>query len=305
MTKSSPWKVLLVAHGTVEKLEDLPDFLLEIRRGRPASEELVAEVERRYRLVGGSPLLEGTRRQAAALGARLGLEARVAMRLWRPRVAEVLSDLNSEHRVCLVPMAPFSVPVYESAARAELTDAGLGVELCCVEPWGQQPAVIEAWARGILEALPVDREGCEVILSAHSLPQRVIDSGDPYADQFERAARMVAQRLPVVARTAYQSQGAAAGAWLGPSLEEQMRSAQARGVRHLVVAPIGFLTEHIETLYDLDIEARDLAQELGLRWTRVPTLEASSGLIEGLATAVQVATEVDRGASLRHLRDRD
>lgn len=287
MSTPHPWTLLIVAHGTVESDDDLPAFLSEIRRGRPAPPELLVELRERYRAVGGSPLLEQTQAQARALGRKLGLEARVAMRLWTPRVETVLADLTARDRVCLVPMAPFSVAVYEQAARTSLAKLVDPPVLQSIAPFGARPELVSAWVSVTQEALPSALAQTEVLLTAHSLPQFVIDSGDAYAREFEQAAGAVAQRLPVRSEFAYQSQGAVAGAWLGPSLADKMREAASRGIKQLVVSPIGFLTEHIETLYDLDIEAAGLARELGLRLIRAPALQESPGLIAALAAAVR------------------
>ncbi len=287
MAASPSPTIVLVAHGTVEDERDLPAFLSEIRRGRPTPPELLAEMRHRYRAVGGSPLLEETKKQAAALGAALGLPTRVAMRLWNPRIPQVLGDLGPTDHVCLVPMAPFSVQVYEDAARRSLAERGDIPELVTIAPFGSRPELISAWTETILAQLPADHSATEVILTAHSLPQQVIDAGDPYASQFEAAARQVAAGLPVPTSLAYQSQGALAGRWLGPALEEKIRDAAERGLSCLVVAPIGFLTEHIETLYDLDIEARAFTERLGLTLVRVPALGAHPGLIAALRGAVE------------------
>ncbi len=277
----------MVAHGTVENLADLPQFLLKIRRGRPAPPELIHEMEERYRAVGGSPHLEETKLQAAELQNALGIEARAAMRLWNPTVAEVTADLSEDDRVILVPLAPYSVTVYERAARAELEERPAPPQLRAVSPWGQLDELIEAQTRLVREALAdSERSTTQVILTAHSLPQAVIDAGDQYAQEFERAARRVAEGLDCEATIAYQSQGASGGAWLGPTLLEAMTSAKQQGKKRVVVAPMGFLSEHIETLYDLDIEAKGQARDLGVDFVRVPTLRTDAGLIRALCRAV-------------------
>lgn len=284
--------IVLVAHGTVRNLDDLPAFLLRIRRGRPASAELISEMRARYEAVGGSPHLEETMDQARALEACTGLETRTAMRLWHPTVAEVTADLAGDDEVILVPLAPYSVDVYEQAARAELAPRSDAPRLLCVGPWGHGEALIRAQTETILEMVPEGTsDHTEVILTAHSLPQVVIDAGDQYAAQFESAARrvsegLVAARRDVTATVAYQSQGASGGAWLGPTLHEAMIDARERGKKDVLVAPIGFLSEHIETLYDLDIEALAQAQELGLGFSRVSTLRTHPGLVQTLGAAV-------------------
>lgn len=279
--------IVLVAHGTVGNLDDLPAFLLRIRRGRPAPPELISEMRARYEAVGGSPHLEETIAQARALAEVTGIETRTAMRLWDPTVAEVTADLGSKDEVILVPLAPYSVAVYEQAARAELALRAGAPKLRCIGPWGQGEELIRAQVETIRQVLaPGTLEQTEVILTAHSLPQAVIDAGDRYAVEFESAAKKVADRLSCSTTIAYQSQGAGGGAWLGPTLKEAMTRARAQGKSGVLVAPIGFLSEHIETLYDLDIEARAQARELGIDFARVSTLRTHPGLVGTLGRAV-------------------
>jgi ferrochelatase len=247
-------------------------------------------VRRRYELVGGSPLLRETQRQADALSAALGLPARIAMRLWRPSVPEALADVPPSTQVCLVPVAPFSIPVYEAAARRSLGEAESARRLVAVAPFGTHPALVAAWAEGVRAAL-VGAERPRVVLTAHSLPRAVVDAGDAYVRLFEQAAAAVMERLELSCVVAYQSQGASGGEWLGPTLDEELRRAAADGCASVVVAPIGFLTEHVETLYDLDIEAQARAAELGLELRRTPALGAHPGLITGLADAARAVVE--------------
>lgn len=287
---------VLVAHGTIDSLDELPEFLLEIRRGRPVSSVLVDEMRHRYEQIGQSPLLHHTLRQAEALCELTGRECRVAMRLWKPRFSSVVSDLGPDDHVVVIPIAPFSVEVYADAAKLELTKLPPEnrPQLRAVEPWGAHPRLIDAYVEGILGAvnkhfstdLPPKTE---LILTAHSLPLRVISAGDRYAELFVQTAQLVTERLRLPASFCYQSQGADGGDWLGPTLLETMLSCAKRGVQNVVVAPIGFLAEHVETLYDLDIEASAQAKQMGLQLVRVPTLGSSAGLIEALSDVAQNA----------------
>jgi len=299
--------ILVVAHGTVEHEDDIPAFLDEIRMGRAAPDELVEDLKNRYRIVGGSPLLKDTRALAERIQEELKLEARVAMRLWEPRVRDVVKDLGPDDLVVLVPIAPFSVAVYEDAARKELTQLASPPRLKCIEPWGEVPALIEAHAEQILEALKeTPAETTHLILSAHSLPQFIVDRGDRYSHEFERCAALVGEKVmqsrnqlglkaPSI-HVAYQSQGASGGAWLGPDLSETFENVKTLNGTHVVVAPIGFLSEHIETLYDLDIESKQQVQALGMHLIRVPTLGCHSGLVRTLSHAVR--TLLDEGATV-------
>jgi len=290
------WINVLFAHGTISALEELPQFLTEVRRGKPPSAELLAEMHARYERIGHSPLLEHTRQQARDLEQRSGRETRVAMRLWHPKLAEVVSDLTSLDKICLIPMAPFSVEVYRAAAEQQLAQlpAARRPQLRAVAPWGAHPRLIDAYVAGIVETInesvPVEqRAQVPVILTAHSLPSAVIRGGDQYQQQFLATAALVAARLPQPVTTCFQSQGADGGEWLGPGLSEGLKDCATRGAGPVVVAPIGFFAEHVETLYDLDVEARAQAQALGLRLLRVPTVHGDPGLLDALCDAAEQA----------------
>lgn len=294
--------VVLVAHGTVSSLDELPEFVTEVRRGRPPPPELITELRHRYSQIGGSPLLTHTQDLAAKVAARAGCEVRVAMRFGRPKLHEVVPDLAAGDRIVLVPLAPYSVKVYEAAARAELALHNPAVELAVVPDWGDHPALQAAWV-ALIRSTVAERFGGVVppdtalLLTAHSLPQAVIDHGDPYAIQFEASARALgaALDLPFAGLSvAYQSQGAMAGAWLGPSLSEVLGQLKSAGMKQVCLVPSGFLADHVETLYDLDVEARGQAESLGLGLVRVPALNASEGLAE--AIAVLVGDEFERSA---------
>jgi ferrochelatase len=288
--------VLLVAHGTVKSLDELPEFLKSVRRGRPAPAALVDEMRRRYEAIGGSPLLEATRAQAAALGRVLDGPVLVAMRLWQPPVEHALhaaAELGLR-RVVILPMAPFSVHVYWQAAlsskKAIMAELGpRDLELLSVDPWGLEPELITAHVELIERALATAHPESVVLLTAHSLPLRVIEAGDPYADQVARTAAAVEKRLGRRCELVYQSQGDEGGPWLGPDLPATLERIARSGAPGVVVAPIGFLAEHVETLYDLDIEAVRLAREHGLALSRVPALGSHPGLIRTLARVVERA----------------
>jgi ferrochelatase len=288
--------VLLTCHGTVDRTEDIPAFLSNIRQGRPTPEAVIAEVTHRFERIGGSPLMRITAAQAEALARRIGVPVRVAGRLWGPYAAEAIADLVREGASTLVslPMAPQSVDVYHASVR-EAAAAHPGLALRCAPSWGLEPRLIDAFVETVDEALArfpeAERAGVSVILSAHSLPQRVIDAGDPYERQFRAMAAAVEARIiprgnPV--RVAFQSQGMGGGAWLGPDLPATFADLAASGARAVVVAAIGFLTDHVETLYDLDIEAPQLAARAGIaRFERAPALNARPSLVAALEAVVR------------------
>jgi ferrochelatase len=291
-------EVLVTAHGTVDSLDELPAFLQVIRRGRPAPPDVVNEVRRRYEAIGGrSPLLEITHAQAAALSDAVGIPARVAMRLWSPRIEEVVRDMASEgvERIVSVPIAPYSTHVYDAAVEAAVKSCAASVSVVSIGAWNREPALLDAFATCAADAwraLPANARGA-LVWSAHSLPVKAIESGDPYARLVEETARGSWERLAsqhgveTPFRLAFQSQGMTNDAWLGPDLATTLATLEAEGITHAIVAPIGFLADHVEILYDLDIEARTLAAQRGIALSRTRTLNADPMLVTALTGAVR------------------
>ncbi len=264
--------VLVSCHGTVSRTDEIPAFLNNIRRGRPTPPELVAEVTHRFEVIGGSPLMTITEAQARALEARIGIPVVVSARLWHPYPNEVLPALVEKgvRTVVSLPLAPQSVEVYHGSIReAAANHPELSVRY--VPTWGLEPALIDAFVETIDAALAAlaeeERKTIPIVLSAHSLPRRVIAMGDKYEEQFREMAGAVVGRLEArgfSTRIAFQSQGASAEPWLGPDLAETFTDLAKAGASTALVAPIGFLAEHVETLYDLDIEAPTIAKKAGL-----------------------------------------
>jgi ferrochelatase len=316
---SSGDAILLIAHGTVEELDDLPEFLKNIRRGHDAPPELLAEVRRRYEAIGGrSPLNAINRELAERLEERIAMPVRIANRLFRPYPKEVLADLVDAgvDRIIVVPLAQHSAHVYGEAVREAARDAGLDLEIQTAPNWGRTPELIEAYARSIVATLreipPGERDRTSLLLTAHSLPVSVIEAGDPYEDELRASAEDVAARVRELAPgsfvdhvIAFQSQGMSTGpggrpmAWLGPDLRSRFEVLAARGRKEVVVAPIGFLADHVEILYDLDIEARTWADELGITLRRAPSLNATDDLVDALAVVVRSVSLSSPASGLR------
>jgi protoporphyrin/coproporphyrin ferrochelatase len=290
--------LLLVAHGTVENLDDLDSFVKNVRRGRPPPPGLIAELRRRYEAIGGaSPLNAINEELGRKLEARLGLRVAWANRLWRPYVRDRLIALADcgVRRVLLIPLAQHSAAVYEADARAPAAEAG--VELVCSSNWGQNAKLCEAFASRIVAALarsPVP-EQTTIVMTAHSLPKFVILGGDPYEREVGAAIRAITaavqSRVARVVRVAVAFQGQALSGpgpdgrppeWLGPDLREAFADVARHNDRHVIVAPVGFLADHVEILYDLDIEACRWAADVGLTFDRVPSLNASDDFVDVL-----------------------
>lgn len=288
--------VLLPTHGTVDALDDLPAFVTNIRRGHAPPPELIAELRRRYEAIGGrSPLNDTTRALAEKLEARLGVPVRMAARLWKPTIREALESLSAE-RVVVLPLAQHSCKVYVEATEKAAKELTKSPEIVGTGDWGQTPALLDAFARRVRETAqtltPEQRADSVLVLSAHSLPKAIVDAGDAYEREARGAAEKVAARVADVlpdARVAFQSQGMSQGPggkpmpWLGPDLAETLDAIAKSGKKRVVFAPIGFLADHVEILYDLDIEARAWAKDRGLDYERVPSLNADDDFVEVLA----------------------
>jgi len=283
--------VLLMAHGTPSSIEQMPEYLQLVRGGRPPSMELIEEMRHNYLAIGGrSPLTDITLAQAAALRNRLGPNVPVAvgMRNWKPFIRDALLELGSAgaERVIGVPMAPqfstLSVQKYIDAATSTLP---AGVELEAVQSFHAHPTLIEAFAERVRAAEPRPDE--LVIFTAHSLPVRVIEAGDHYADEVHTTARLVAERAGVTRyRQAFQSAGRTPEPWIGPEIEKVIDDESGNGCRKFLVVPIGFVCDHTEVLFDIDIQAARTAREFATSFRRTESLNTSPtfiSLLEELA----------------------
>jgi protoporphyrin/coproporphyrin ferrochelatase len=284
--------VLLAAHGTPDSLDEMPEYLRLVRGGRVPSAELVAEMRHNYASIGGrSPLTDITNAQAAALRAVLGdVPVYVGMRNWRPFIADALEEARRAgvDEIAIVPMAPqyssLSVAKYRQAVEAGLPE-GMGLRF--VESWHADPALLDAFAERVREALaqgPVDA----VVFTAHSLPRSAIDNGDPYAEQVKQTAAGVAARAGLDAHElAWQSAGRTPEPWLGPSLDEQVAALAQAGRARVLVAPIGFVCDHTEILFDVDVQAQGVARTHGIALRRTESLNTSPAFIRALAGVVR------------------
>jgi len=285
--------VLLLAHGTPDRLDEMPEYLRLVRGGREPSPELVEEMRRHYAAIGGrSPLTDVTRAQAAALQRELGggTTVLVGMRNWKPFIADALRDAAAEGltELVAVPLAPqystLSVGKYEEATE-RARPAGLAVRF--VESWHDHPGLLDAFAEKLRAAGPAGGE--EVVFTAHSVPEKVVREGDPYAEQVAATAAGVAARAGLARyRCAYQSAGRTPEPWLGPSLETTLAEVVGEGARRVLVAPIGFVCDHTEILFDIDVEARGFARSRGLALRRTESLNTSPTFIRALADLVRV-----------------
>jgi ferrochelatase len=303
--------VLLLAHGTPETVEQIPEYLRNVVSGRPLPQQVIEEIQHRYSLIGKSPLTQITLEQARLVEAEFAAAGRpltvyVGMRNWRPYIPDVVRQMRADGVeeaavICLAPQnSRTSVGLYRRAVQAE---AG-SVRIDFTDGWAQHPLLIEAFAERLRPALarltaeighPVP-----VLFTAHSVPSRTVQSpeanegqprlwpgegADPYAQEAKQTATLVAARVPEVKSWyfAFQSQGASGGPWIGPTVEQTLDSIAAAGEKAVLLQPIGFLCDHVEILYDVDIAFRDYAATLGIRLERPESLNGSVTLARAVA----------------------
>lgn len=293
------YAVLLVAYGSPNSLEEVEPYLLDVRNGRRTPPGLVAELRRRYAAIGGrSPLLARTTEQADAVGATLQgrVPLYVGMRHWHPYIAEVMDRIRSDghRRVVAVPMAPHFSRMSVGAYQRKLEAARDGLEVVTIRQWFDHPGFLEAVTARIREGLgrfdPADRAGTTLLFTAHSLPRRILADGDPYPEQLRASVAGVLQRLgPYDHRFSFQSAGSTGEPWLGPDVRDTLRELAAEGARNVLVCPIGFVCDHLEVLYDVDIELASAARALGVHLERSPSLNESAQLASALADLVRGA----------------
>lgn len=290
--------VLLMAYGGPGSLDDVEPYLLDVRGGRPTSPELVEEIRQRYAAIGGrSPILELTRAQAAGVALALGdgFEVRVGMRHWHPYIRETVDDIvRAGHRRLIgIVMAPHYSGMSVGAYEKKLLEAVDGrLEPALVRSWADHPRFLDAVADRVAQALPrfPSPAAVQVIFTAHSLPQRILAAGDPYPDEVRASAAAVAGRRGLASwHLAYQSAGATAEPWLGPDAGDLMSDLAAGGHEAFLLVPIGFLCDHVEILYDIDVRYRALAEGLGVRLERTGSLNDDPGLAAALADVARTA----------------
>ena len=279
--------VLLLAHGAPERVEDVESYLTFVRGGRPASARIVEEVKSRYQAIGGSsPLLAWTRAQAEALERTLGIPVFFGMRNWHPFIRETMESVRDAglDRIAAISLAPqfseLSVGLYIQRTEEAGRDAGVAAEIRWARSFHDEPLLIEAFAEK-LEPLAAGRK---VLLTAHSLPEKALAGGDPYDRETRATAAAVAARLHLTRwEFAYQSQGLTDDRWLGPTVESCLDRYAAEGLREVVVYPIGFVCDHVETLYDVDVVFRDYGAARGISVLRPEALNGSPKFTAALA----------------------
>jgi protoporphyrin/coproporphyrin ferrochelatase len=285
--------VVLMAYGSPERLADVPAYYADIRGGRSIRPELLDDLVARYRALGiedESPLNAITEQTRAALERELGVPVFTGMKHWTPRIAEAAEQAlagGADTVVGLV-LAPHYSSLSIAGYRQQLEDALAGrAGLAFVDSWHDDPGFVDVLADRIRGT------GAHVVFTAHSLPARILDEGDPYTDQLLETSRLVAERAGVGDWSfSFQSESPTGEPWLGPDILDHLEALHERGVRDVLLCPVGFVADHLEIRWDLDHEAREKADELGLRFARIEMPNADpafirvlAGLVRGVAVA--------------------
>jgi len=298
--------VLLLAHGSPDSPADVPEFIKYVTGGRPVPETAIEEIRHRYSLIGKSPLTEITLAQGEKLQRELGLPVYVGMRNWKPFIAEVVGQIVNAGveqllAICLAPQnSSTSVGLYR---RALMTQMKPEISVNFIEEWHDHPRLVAAFAEKLEPAWRKASEAtgapAPVIFTAHSVPTRTIQAGDPYEQQAKETARLVGQKIPGLTlelqHFAFQSQGMSGGPWLGPTVERIILDLKRQGHKGVVLAPIGFLCDHVEVFYDIDIVFKQFASEQGMMLWRSESLNTSPAFISALASLASEKLAVTSG----------
>ncbi|MEJ7838493.1 MAG: ferrochelatase [Thermomicrobiales bacterium] len=302
-TSEATHHVLLMAYGGPDKIEDVRPYLLDVRNNRPTSEEIFHEITERYHQIGGrSPILELTQAEAAGLEQSLNSTSEpgqswkvwVGMRHWQPFIKDVLAEMEAvgiTRAVGLV-MAPHYSRMSIGAYYKRLEAAESSIEVSGVQHWNLNPGYLDALIDRITAALlkftEDVRASVPIIFSAHSLPEKILEWDDPYPRELQETVKALTARLPDRHwEWAYQSAAMTPDPWLGPDAGEVISRLHGEGHRHVLMCPIGFVCEHVEILFDIDVEFAQHAQKLGMHLERIEMLNDHPAMLAGLADVVR------------------
>lgn len=295
--------LLLLAFGGPRSLDEVEPFLTRLFRGRRPSPEQLDRIKERYRLIGGSsPLPDITWKQAKALESKLNqqgqsFKAYVGMRYGHPLIEETLREIHRDdiREVIAIPMAPFrsraSTEAYIEEVNRVQKDLETNLEISFIEGWHSHPlfvqAVREKIEEGLMSFIPEKRKRVHLIFTAHSLPRSIIEK-DPYIKDMEESVEKVLETLdPFPWHIAFQSRGGGPEEWIGPEVENVLEELASQRVKEVLLIPIGFVSDHIEILYDIDVAFQRKAESLGMILKRTRSLNASESFIEALTTVVE------------------
>ena len=294
--------VLILAYGTPTSVERMRCYLSDIRGGRPMSDEFVDEFKNRYTIIGGSPLTGLTYDQAKQVGEELkrrgyNVPVYLGMRHWSPWIKDAVGQMylhGVDEAVALV-MAPhyskMSIGKYWNKIEEAQQMHGTDINFSFVDSWYKQPKFLQALENHVkagLEKFPADvRDQVKIVFTAHSLPERLKKMGDPYDDELKDNARLVAERLGDVDwMFSYQSAAETGEPWLGPQIEDVVVDLAKQGYKYMLVAPIGFVCDHVEILFDIDVEAKQIADEHGIQLERIESMNSTPLFIGAVTDAL-------------------
>jgi ferrochelatase len=289
--------VLLLAHGTPGTADDVPAYMRNITGGRPIPDAVMQEVQHRYGLIGKSPLTDITMQQADALSQKLSVPVYVGMRNWHPFIADTVKTMLAHGithtiAICLAPQSSrTSVGLYKKVTTEAAADH---MQVTFVDSWHDHPDLIAAFAERLETARKNSPAGTPIIFTAHSVPCRTISGtdSDPYSQQAKHTAELVAQSCGLAARDwyfAFQSQGMSGGPWIGPSVEDTITALKAAGQSAFLMQPIGFVCDHVEVLFDIDIFFKKFGEDRGMALFRAESLNTSPRFIAALADLATTA----------------
>jgi len=284
-----PDAVVLMAYGSPERLADVPAYYADIRGGRPIAPEHLDDLVERYRRVGieeSSPLNAITEATRAALERETGLPVYTGMKHWTPHIADAAASAlaGGADRIVGLVLAPHYSALSIEGYREQLEGAVDGAELEFVESWHLEPGFVELLAGRVRGA------GAHVVFTAHSLPARILDMGDPYRDQLLETAGAVARAAALTDWSfSFQSESPTGEPWLGPDILDHLEALHARGVARVLVCPVGFVSDHLEIRWDIDVEAQEKAAELGMQLERIEMPNADPAFVRTLGRIVERA----------------
>jgi ferrochelatase len=293
--------VLVMAYGTPKGLDDVEAYYTDIRRGRPPSPEQLAELTERYRAIGGrSPLLEITHRQAQGIAERVGVPAYVGQKHAAPFIPDAIEEMKGSGvtRAVGIVLAPhyssMSIGDYARRVRAASEGTGWSGSVDVIESWHREPAFIDLlsnYCKDALSSIPAPvHDRTTFVFTAHSLPASIVAKGDPYPEQLRETAEAIAGQLGLERwQVGWQSAGRTEQEWLGPDVLDILEELAATGEGAVVVCPCGFVADHLEVLYDLDIEASRRAAELGIAFGRTRSPNDDPAFLDMLASVVSNA----------------
>ncbi len=290
-----------MAYGTPNSLDEIEPYYTDIRGGRKPSPENLRELTERYQSIGGkTPLLDITHAQASALQAQLGdgFRVYVGMKHWHPYIAQAVEGISRDghRRVIALALAPhysrFSVDGYLQRVRDAIAKSDASVDVTFIESWNDHPLFLQSIAERMDAARKKfgakDWNDIQVVFSAHSLPEKILQSNDPYSQELRETCEGVAALVGLKHwRFAYQSAGRTGEKWLGPEILSTLDEVAAEGPRRVLIAPIGFVADHLEVLYDIDVECAERAKALGLEMRRIESPNANPAFIAALAVIVR------------------